>query len=139
MNKKETKEYNEKYHKKHKKKANACSREYYHKNKEVEKEKRREFRRKNPEKMKDQDLRKNYGLSLDKYNKIFSIQKGCCVICGKHQSELNRALCVDHNHITNSIRGLLCPKCNVGIGMLCVDENETELLKQAIKYIKKYK
>ena len=41
---------------------------------------------------------------------------------------------IDHNHITNKVRGLLCIKCNSGIGYLNDDIN---LLKEAIKYLKR--
>lgn len=64
---------------------------------------------------------------IDKYNTA----KGCCEICGKQFD----VLCVDHNHQTNEIRGLLCTLCNLAI------ENFDESVKNmnnAIKYLKKY-
>lgn len=38
---------------------------------------------------------------------------GLCAIC-----LLAPAECVDHNHTTDKVRGLLCPRCNMGIGLL---------------------
>lgn len=39
-----------------------------------------------------------------------------CAICYKLESSFQRGLAVDHNHKTGRIRGLLCFKCNKGIG-----------------------
>jgi hypothetical protein len=44
-----------------------------------------------------------------------------------------KTLCVDHNHTTGKIRGLLCRQCNIGISAL--KENEQNFIK-AIKYLK---
>lgn len=83
------------------------------------------------------DLKKSYGITLDDYNYMFNNQNGCCAICGLHISELKMKhkhnLCVDHCHITGEIRGLLCDKCNRGIGLL---NDDIEILKNAIKYLK---
>lgn len=39
-----------------------------------------------------------------------------CEICGVVESD--RPLCVDHDHTTGAMRGLLCNNCNAGIGLL---------------------
>ena len=62
------------------------------------------------------NLKQKYGLTLDDYNNLFEKQEGRCAICGKHQVEIARHLDIDHDHNTGSIRGLLCPKCNAGLG-----------------------
>lgn len=70
--------------------------------------------------------KKNYGIemTLEEYNRRFLEQKGRCVICGKHQSELKKALAVDHNHKTGEVRSLLCNRCNLLVGQLeCQSEN----------------
>lgn len=89
------------------------------------------------DRMKDYDLKKLYGISLDDYEQLFNEQEGSCKICSRHISELNHGhkknLCVDHNHDTGKIRGLLCDKCNRGLGLFCDDE--TMLLK-AVDYLK---
>lgn len=43
---------------------------------------------------------------------MFEEQKGRCSICGKHQSEFENRLCVEHNHKTDKVRGLVCKVCN---------------------------
>src|SRR4029077_14260982 len=62
---------------------------------------------------KDYYLRNQFGISIEEYNKLFISQKGCCDICGLHQNKVKQALCVDHNHITKEVRGLLCKRCNL--------------------------
>lgn len=78
-------------------------------------------------------LKRKYNITLEEYNKIFELQNGCCAICGKHQSSLRRSLCVDHNHSTGKIRGLLCDICNHGLGSFYDSIN---LLESAILYLK---
>src|SRR3989304_573545 len=55
-----------------------------------------------------------YGLSVDGYNAILKAQGGACAICKKPPKK--RRLNVDHNHKTGRIRGLLCFRCNYGLG-----------------------
>ena len=51
-------------------------------------------------------------LSVDEYNQIHRIQGERCALCGEEQSAISHALCVEHNHNTGSIRGLVCKRCN---------------------------
>ena len=55
-----------------------------------------------------------YGISLDDYKALFESQGGKCAICRKPQGK--RSLGVDHDHATGRVRGLLCDKCNLGLG-----------------------
>lgn len=59
-----------------------------------------------------------YGITPEDYDAIFSSQRGRCAICGRHQSDLIKALFVDHDHQTGRVRGLLCYKCNTAIGQI---------------------
>jgi hypothetical protein len=43
---------------------------------------------------------------------------------------------VDHSHITGKVRGILCPSCNLTIGLF---EDNIEIIKNAIKYLTKEK
>ena len=82
-------------------------------------------------------LKKYYNLKLQDYNKIKDKQNNVCAICGninkrKHKSGKIFDLHVDHNHTTGKIRGLLCTKCNLGLGLF---NDSIELLKDATKYL----
>jgi len=57
-------------------------------------------------------LKKAYGMTLDDYTFMYTQQKGLCRICCRHFNQL----VVDHNHHTGDVRGLLCDKCNRGLG-----------------------
>ena len=48
-------------------------------------------------------------------------QNGVCAVCGSINN--GKRLNFDHNHKTNALRGLLCFKCNVVLGMVDDDEN----------------
>jgi hypothetical protein len=83
------------------------------------------------------DLMKSYGINHDDYLKILKDQNGKCGICGKCSSELTgvkRHLCVDHCHKTNVIRGLLCDKCNRGLGLL---GDNIDIIYKAYTYLSK--
>lgn len=66
---------------------------------------------------------------------MFDKQGGCCAICGTHQSELINKLCIDHNHITGAVRGLLCSKCNSALGYV---NEDIKILKSVIEYLLDY-
>ena len=78
-------------------------------------------------------LKKAYSITPEEYDEMCRMQSSCCAICGTHQKDLKFILCVDHDHNTNDIRGLLCQSCNTGLG--CFKDN-TELLENAINYVK---
>jgi hypothetical protein len=80
-------------------------------------------------------LKSDYKITLDEYNEILSKQNNKCAICGNAKNG-NRRMCVDHNHSTGDIRGLLCGRCNLGIGSFTDD---IDLLKKAIIYLEKFK
>lgn len=75
-------------------------------------------------------LNKTYGITIDDYNKLLKHQNGVCAICGQFPDD--GILVVDHNHKTNKIRGLLCHKCNFGIGIF---RDSKTLLNNAVSYL----
>lgn len=75
---------------------------------------------------------KLYGITPTDYDALLKSQGGKCAICKRPSSDFKRRLHVDHDHTTNKIRGLLCVKCNQGIGYF---NDCPELLQQARKYL----
>lgn len=106
---------------------------YYEKNREKILKKQKENHKKNPHKRKNSVLKYEYGITLNDYNKMFEQQKGKCAICKRHQNDLTRTLCVDHNHKTNQVRALLCVTCNTDVSVV---ENR---LKEMLTYLNKYR
>lgn len=84
----------------------------------------------------NQKLIKNYGITLEEYNVILKKQNKVCAACFKPESVVFKgkikALAVDHCHITNVVRGLLCNRCNVALGMLLDDVERVKLLYEYI-------
>lgn len=80
---------------------------------------------------KNNHLKSDYNITLEQYNEMLIKQNNKCAICG-NMNNINRLMCVDHNHLNGKIRGLLCNRCNMGIGSFIDD---IDLLKKAIKYL----
>jgi hypothetical protein len=79
-------------------------------------------------------MARNYGITLDEYERRFAYQNGVCAICSLPQnSTRNQRLCVDHDHDTGAIRGLLCDTCNRGIGLL---KDDARILDRAALYLR---
>jgi hypothetical protein len=76
------------------------------------------------------NLKLRYGITPEEYDELLVSQNGVCAICGEECST-GRRLSVDHDHETGRVRGLLCSKCNYGIGHLKTVEN----LERAIDYL----
>ncbi len=57
------------------------------------------------------NLKTRYGLTPDDVDRMLTDQGGVCAIC---QGEMKRQ-CVDHDHATGKVRGLLCHRCNIGL------------------------
>ncbi len=111
---------------------NKKSREHYWNNIEANREYHRLYKLRNKEKRQKWILKDLYNLPIEKYNDMFIEQGGRCAICGKHQVEFKKKLCVDHNHETGKIRGLLCNKCNSLLGYA---GESPDVLHNAVKYL----
>lgn len=90
---------------------------------------------KNPEAWLNSYLRRTYGITTEQWRALYESQGGRCAICkteepgGKHS-----VFCVDHDHTTGEVRGLLCHRCNVGLGQF---EDDPIRLKEAFEYLAK--
>ena len=70
----------------------------------------------------------------DEYDRLWIEQQGRCKLCGTHQGELKKPLHVDPDHRNGRIRGLLCQKCNRGLGHF---NDDPQLLREAATYIER--
>ncbi len=82
---------------------------------------------------------KPFGFTVEDYESESWNQGHVCAICGQPETDTHtgtlRRLAVDHDHKTGCYRGLLCGKCNKGIGLF---KDNVALLKQAIQYLEKF-
>jgi F0F1-type ATP synthase alpha subunit len=129
----ERKQYRREQYLKHKDREKETRREYLIKNREKVLEKQRKYNKENPLKRKNAVLKNVYGITLVQYNEMFETQEGKCAICQRHQNELTRTLCVDHDHKTNKVRALLCVTCNTDVSVV---ENRLE---EMTNYLNKYR
>jgi len=106
--------------------------EWQRKNPQQDKKQRKDWRDKNLDKIKNNALQWNYGISIEEYNNLLKIQENKCIICKRHKDDLTKSLCVDHDHATGRVRGLLCDDCNNALGRF---KDSIENLKQAINYL----
>ena len=81
----------------------------------------------------DKRLQNDFGLTAAEYERILAQQGNVCAICGEGASETRR-FAVDHCHKTKRIRGLLCDRCNCGLGNF---KDRVELLEFAAQYLVK--
>ncbi len=86
-----------------------------------------------PEKREESRI-KSYGLSLKDYDELLETQGGGCAICGSAEPKTKRngRFCVDHNHETNEVRGLLCAPCNRGLGLF---GDDPKVISRAVQYL----
>jgi hypothetical protein len=81
----------------------------------------------------DRNLKKKYGISMQTWREIREAQGGKCGLCGDpigdkpgHNTHL------DHCHETGTVRGILCNRCNTGLGAF---GDNISNLEAAIRYL----
>jgi hypothetical protein len=86
----------------------------------------------NKERKWEHALLKKFNLTTAEYYERLKIQNGACAICfGVNKN--GRKLCVDHDHATGKVRGLLCNACNTVLGLL--NENRELLGAPFVRYL----
>lgn len=93
-----------------------CRKEYKTKNAKDPKKQNRLYQKKN-----------KYGLTQEQYEALFEEQDNKCAICNRDLDTVKA--CVDHNHTTGVVRGILCSQCNSILGF---SYENIETLKNAI-------
>jgi hypothetical protein len=118
-----------------------AQKEYYHKNVGKIKIRSKEYYNKNSDKWlqagwKKKGILNRDGLYFSKFDQETELQRAGykCEICKSDGSDHKKGLCVDHNHDTGIVRGILCAHCNSAIGHFHDDINKLEM---AITYLNK--
>lgn len=82
------------------------------------------------------NLAKRYGITIEEYEAMYARSDGKCELCN-HQLSFGRGesymACVDHDHATGVVRGILCRKCNQALGTF---QDSIEGLERAIDYLR---
>ena len=105
---------------------------------EKEKERRKSYYKRNKEKIKyipvieRRSRLKRYGLTIEEFEVIKIAQNGLCAICNEAFDSKKRNCHIDHNHSTRKVRGLLCSRCNKGLGLF---KDNKENLISALRYL----
>ena len=69
------------------------------------------------------------GFTKERITEIWN-ERGCA-ICGRK----DRQPVIDHSHVTNKVRGILCTQCNSGLGFL---SDDPEVLEKAADYLRQH-
>lgn len=114
--------------------GNAVKKGWRDKNPEKVKRNRRKHYR--PEKDRDRQLRRNFGITLEEYERQFMLQGGLCAVCGEPFGKGDLRPCVDHDHSKEgreSVRGIVHQRCNL---LVAVVESKSDLLEKAAEYLR---
>ena len=113
----------------------------------------RQYRERNRERIKQNQARhrarspargdylfRRYGLTQEDYEQRLAAQGGGCDICGgppgRGRGGKLRRYCVDHDHKTGRLRGLLCKDCNAALGHA---RDNPATLRQLADYVEKHR
>jgi hypothetical protein len=133
--KKRNRGYQEKYYSTHPGSRERINSRYYQKTKVKKRGINHKYYRGTKTKKKETNRIANLvriGITPSLYDSIERLQGGVCAICGS-VSKSGRKLAVDHNHATGKVRGLLCLKCNVALGLM---SDNPDLLISAVSYLR---
>lgn len=90
--------------------------------------------KKHKESIRNNFFKRTYGITVAQYNDMLLKQNSLCKICNR-TCPSGKLLAVDHCHVTGKVRGLLCAKCNMGLGYF---EDNPNFLEIAVDYLKQH-
>jgi hypothetical protein len=89
-----------------------------------------------PERARDLHYQRNYGITLATFNRMVLAQGSKCACCGTSEPRgKHNQWCVDHDHVTGTVRELLCKDCNIVLGLV---EDSPEHLQRLTEYVLKH-
>lgn len=86
------------------------------------------------EAMRERKWLARWGFTPESFRALNEKQEWRCAVCKRLPLEASKRknLCVDHDHETGAIRGLLCAPCNMALGLM---QDNLAILLQAVKYL----
>lgn len=98
-----------------------------------------EYQRANKGRMREHENKRKYGLTVAEVEAKLTAQGGLCLICdlaiafgGRNRP--TRA-CVDHDHRSGKVRGILCNMCNTLLGRA---SDSISRLARAARYLSRF-
>ena len=91
----------------------------------------KKYYKKDTEKQWERQIKRNFNMTPNDYQKMFDDQNGVCAACNE---PVEGKLHIDHCHTTGRVRGLLCGPCNRGLGLL---KDNPQTLANLITYLAK--
>lgn len=132
-----TKEYQRAYYSQNREFNLRRAKSYRDAHKVLLNEKRKIYYENHKDIYRDWELRKHYNITIKEVDQLLDIQNHKCAICKMVLLEKypngRRGYRIDHDHITGNIRGILCQKCNAGLGQF---NDDPILIKRVINYLK---
>lgn len=133
--------HKKKWESEHPDEVRAAKRRRYHADLERSRAAQRDWKERNPERIRVQQQRRlakdhatgrailyRHGITLEQRAELVAAQGGLCALCPQPLEELStRQAHIDHDHLTELIRGILCNSCNVRLGWY---ERRIELVAQ---------
>ena len=110
-------EYNREYRAAHREERNAYARDYA---------------KQNPDVNRRAKVKHRYGITYDDFLRLNEEQAGLCAICDSPPRGGRARLDIDHDHRTNTVRGLLCNRCNRALGFL---DDRLDLVVRTASYL----
>lgn len=82
-------------------------------------------------------LKRKYGITLEQYDALLAQQGGVCAVCRDPIADPRGFRPhIDHDHETGAVRGVLCYRCNTGLGVF---RDSVDNLAAAIEYLKRHR
>jgi len=75
---------------------------------------------------------RRHGITVAEFDAMFAHQHGACGIC---ERPFQGTPHIDHDHTTRRVRGLLCNKCNLGLGYY---NDDPAFLRNAARYLERW-
>lgn len=135
-------EYHRQYNRLHRVKKIGAAKAWTLANKDKRRAYEKAYRQRNKERRKTTEARyrerhrdaiqaRRFGLTGDELSALRVAQNDACAICGDVT-----VLCIDHDHETGTVRGLLCGTCNSAIGLL---KDSVAVMTKAAMYLQRTK